>query len=123
MTDETPSQGLLVLERIASGHPDVLLAMQECFPSPYEIDMCDEDALRRLLEAIVAAARAPIASIPEPDMRGDVVERVARALRDESDRQLNERTTIPYPPAQIETFMLHAKAAIAAIDAACPRHE
>ena len=46
----------VALERIASGHPDVVAAMRENFPSPYEIDMEDEDALRRLLDAIATAA-------------------------------------------------------------------
>lgn len=45
------------LEKIASGHPSVICAVRDNFPSPYEIDVGDESAILRLLQAIVAAGR------------------------------------------------------------------
>lgn len=46
------------LERVASGHPDLMRALWGNFPSPYEIDLGDEEVLKRLLAAIAAAAGA-----------------------------------------------------------------
>lgn len=48
-------------------------------------------------------------------MATDLVERVARALRDESDRQLNEKSSVQYPPSKVETYLGHARAALAAM--------
>lgn len=45
------------LRSIASGHENVMRAIWKDFPSPYEIDMQDEEALRCLLERVVSAAR------------------------------------------------------------------
>jgi hypothetical protein len=46
------------LREIEQGAPAVLQAAWENFPSPYEIDIEDDDALKRLLEAVVAASLA-----------------------------------------------------------------
>lgn len=48
-----------VLARIEAGDPDVIQAVWDSFPSPYEVDMADEAAIKCLLAAIVAAGRTP----------------------------------------------------------------
>jgi hypothetical protein len=46
-----------ILKKIEIGHPDVVRAVWGNFPTPYEIDLGDEQAIKRLLAALVAAAR------------------------------------------------------------------
>jgi hypothetical protein len=40
-------------------------------------------------------------------------EKVATALRDESDRQLNATAHVPYPPSKVENYLDHADAILA----------
>ena len=62
----------LGLERIEAGSPEIIEAVWRNFPSPYEIDMGDEAAIKRLLAAIAAAARRPQPAsdrVPTPSHR------------------------------------------------------
>ena len=126
MTDETPSQGLLACPFCGGGNVcSAGLTMSERFMGIGDshakthrfcrvrcLDCGTEqgraDAYKTDADAIAAwNARAPIASIPEPDMRGDVVERVIADFERIQGYKGDE----------------HRVMAIAAIDAACPRHE
>ena len=150
MTDETPSQGLLACPLCGSDKVEV-----DCYARTNE-GVCTEpsincDGCGTIFTFDFNAAdpwheiarrwntRAPIASIPEPDMRGDVVERVARALLTRSEVEnlvasiIRIANDIPPPSGIAARLMMlatglqsemHRRLAMrAAIDAACPRHE
>ena len=113
MTDETPSVPQGLLDMMAMTQAALEVSRQH---NPPLLPPCKELWAAEIIYNAMEAARAPIASTLAPDMRGDVVERMTAWLYEREGG-----VEFQLLPESVQHFWRDQ--GIAAIDAACPRHE